>query len=713
MSCIPLLPRNRSRRAAVTVGATLVGATLVAAAPLNAQRPDLCAGHYAGSITLPPGPLAFDVDLARKADGSCGGDISIPAQNATDLPLANVRVAGDSVTFAIGGVPGNPTFTGTRAGSRIAGTFAQGGGSFPFTMSAGESAVERARRVLTGFDVWADSLLAQWQLVGMGIGIVVDGELVYAKGHGLRDRDKQLPVTPNTLFAIGSSSKAFTTFAMGRLVDQGRLQWDVPVRQYLPWFAMHDPVVTERLTPRDLVTHRSGLPRHDLVWYNNSTDTREDLVRRVRHLPLSRDLRQEFQYNNLMFLTAGYLVGHISGSSWEDGIQREVLTPLGMRRTNFSVAQSSQDADHSEPYTVRKDSIERMPFRDISLVGPAGSINSTITDMSAWVRLHLNNGMLNDTAVIARGTLQDMYRPYTPISGLAGEPESGPTSYGLGWFVTTWRGHYFVHHGGNIDGFSALVAMFPTDGIGIVVLSNQNGSPVPTLVVRHAADRLFGAEPRNWNAEALARAAASKSIAAQSEAGAERLRVAGTKPSHALSAFVGAYADSGYGPLSIALQRDTLVMSFNGISAPLRHWHYDTFVALRNPADPAFEGTKLTFETNAAGRLNSVLWRTDATVPETRFERRPSARLAEASYLQRLAGRFALGPIAINISVTGNRLTFAQGLVTSTLTPQDDVRWVVDASPAVELEFVENAAGEVTHLRVIQGGTVLDLPKTK
>ncbi|MDX2183761.1 MAG: serine hydrolase [Gemmatimonadaceae bacterium] len=683
------------------------------AAPLSAQTADLCRGHYAGSIALPTGALAFDVDLTRGTDGRCTGDISIPAQRATDLPLANLSAKGDSISFEIGGVPGTPKFAGAleKGSTKIAGVFTQGGGRFPFTMSAGQSAADAARTALAGFDAWADSLLTQWKLVGMGIGIVVDGQLVYAKGHGFRDRDLKLPVTPNTLFAIGSSSKAFTTFAMGTLVDEGKLQWDVPVRTYLPWFAMHDPAVTERITPRDLVTHRSGLPRHDYVWYNNTTATREELVRRVRYLPLSRDLRQEFQYNNLMFLSAGYLVGHLTGSTWEDGLRRQVLGPLKMTRTNFSVAQSKSDPDHSEPYRVRKDTIEQIPFRDISLVGPAGSINSTITDMAQWVTLHLNGGKLGDTQVIKTGTLRDMYRPYTPISGLGDDPEQGPVSYGLGWFVTTWRGHYFVHHGGNIDGFSALVAMFPHDKIGIVVLTNQNGSAVPTLVVRHAADRLFGATRRDWNREALARAGASNAMAAEATAGVDKLKIPGTKPSRPLSQFAGTYADSGYGPLEMTLQKDTLVARYNGISAPLGHWHYDTFVALRNPVDPALEGTQFTFRTGPSGRIEAVQLRTDPLVPETQFRRQPDPRLRDAAYLARFVGRYAKGPANISLAVQGNRLLFSQGPMTSPITPQDDVRWSLDAQPAIQMEFVTDAKGAVTHLRVIQGGGVVDLPR--
>ncbi|MCU0626195.1 MAG: beta-lactamase family protein, partial [Gemmatimonadaceae bacterium] len=360
------------------------------ATPLVAQgttaRPDACTGRWAGAIATPGAKLAFDVDFTRRADGACNGDISIPAQGARDVALTDVRVGGDSVRFTIPGVPGTPRFSGavTVDGSAVRGSFAQGGATLAFEMTRGPNRVALAREALTGIGPWLDSAITAWKVVGLGVGVVVDGETVYLAGHGLRDREKKLPVTPQTLFAIGSSSKAFTTFAMGALVDQGKLAWDQPVRGWLPWFRMHDDFATMRITPRDLVTHRSGLPRHDALWYNNTTLSREELVRHIAHLPLSADLREKFQYNNLMFLTAGYLVGAINGSSWEDALRDLVLRPLGMTRTNFSVAESQRDADHSLPYRVKDDTVQRIPFRDISNVGPAGSINSSVEEMTKW-----------------------------------------------------------------------------------------------------------------------------------------------------------------------------------------------------------------------------------------------------------------------------------------------------------------------------------------
>ena len=705
-----------TRRDAAPVLAALTVVVLACVAPTaaRAQAVSPCAGHWAGAIELPTGKLAFDVDLTRQRDGTCAGDISIPQQGAKDIALLNVMARADSMRFTIAGIPGTPTFSGARSsdGKLVTGTFAQGGLSFPFSMTAAASPADVARAALEGFDAWIDSARVAWKVVGLSVGITVNGETVYLKGHGLRDEEKKLPVTPQTLFAIGSSSKAFTTFAMGALVDQGKLEWDTPVRTYLPWFRMNQDAVTMRITPRDLVTHRSGLPRHDLVWYNNATSTREELVRRLAYLPLNKDLRETFQYNNLMFLTAGYLVGSTNGTSWEDGLRQLVLDPLGMKRTNFSVKQSQIDTDYSLGYRSRNDSIQRMPFRDISLVGPAGSINSSAEEMLKWVGFHIAGGKLAGRQVIQSATLKDMYRPYTPISGLGEDPELGPMSYGLGWFVDTYRGRYRAQHGGNIDGFTAAVTLLPQDNIGMVVLVNQNGAALGELVSRHAMDRLFGGARRDWSGQALARARVAQLAARQSEAKKGEARIPNAPMSHKLTEYAGVYADSGYGAIAFAIARDTLAVTYNGITAKLEPWHFETFSGLRNENDPTFENIQFAFRTSAAGRVDAVLATLDANVSPIVFLRQGDARLKDALYLQRFVGQYALpgGAGTLSVSLRGNTLMLTQGGgPTTALEPQEGSRFVLAASRVATIEFKMDASGKVTGGRVMQPGAVTDV----
>ena len=692
LSEVPVFPRS------APLFATLA---FVLSAPLTAQAPAAppFAGHWTGSIQLPTAELAFEVNLAQTGD-AWTGTISIPAQNARDLPLQRVTARGDSISFAIQGIPGDPTFRGVRAanGASVSGEFTQGGQTFAFAMQRGVNPAAAARQALAGFDAWVDSALTAWHVVGAGVGIIVDGEIVYARGHGLRDRDAHAPVTTQTLFAIGSASKAFTVFALGTLVDQGRIAWDAPVATYLPWFRMHDPDVTRRLTVRDLVTHRSGLPRHDLTWYNNTTATREDLVRRLRYLPANRDLRETFQYNNLMFVTAGYLVGALMNTSWEDAIRSLVFQPLGMTGSVLSVGDMQRAPDFSLPYEVRRDTVRQMPFRDISLVGPAGSINSSVDDMLRWVRMQLSDGTVEGRRVIQATTLEDMHAPHMPI-GLSSQAEFGAQDYGMGWFLTSYRGHYQVSHGGNIDGFSALVTLYPRDRLGIVVLSNQNGSALPGLISVHAADRIFGPPQRDWNGEALRRRTAGEAEARQAEQRKQSVRVANTRPSHPLADYVGDYADSGYGTLRVALDSGRLVATYNGIRTPLEHWHYDVFNGLRVAADPTFEDMKYSFLGNLKGDIDVALAPFEPFADPINFHRQPDAQLADSTFIARFTGRYALATDTVAIARQGTVLVLtARGQPPFQLVPYRRTEFDLRGLQGFSVVFTTDESGAVTGL---------------
>src|SRR6185436_15542982 len=226
----------------------------------------------------------------------------------------------------------------------IAGDYSQSGITITFRLARAQSAGAESKQRLAGFGEWLDAARAAWDVPGCAVAIVSGGETIWVKGSGLRDVDAKQPVTPDTLFAIGSCTKAFTTFVLATLVDEGKLAWDTPVRDYVPEFRMHDPIASERMTPRDLVTHRSGLPRHDALWYNATID-RAAMVHRLPYLPESKDFRTDFQYNNLMFLTAGYLAERVGGKTWEELVRARVFAPLGMQRSNFSVRDSQKDSD--------------------------------------------------------------------------------------------------------------------------------------------------------------------------------------------------------------------------------------------------------------------------------------------------------------------------------------------------------------------------------
>lgn len=676
---------------------------------VSAPNPSL-AGHWAGAIELPTMKLEFNVDFTQKEDGSWVGDITIPAQNAKDLPLANVSLKAKEVSFEIPGIPGNPTFKGALSddGSKITGNFTQSGQAFPFTLNRGASPAAKAKEALAGFDEVVNKGLQSLNVPGAAVAIVKDNDVVFAKGFGFSDVDKKLPITVDTILAIGSASKAFTTFAMGTLIDQGKMDWETPVRNYIAWFRLYDSFASERLTPRDLVTHRSGLPRHDLVWYNNYTASREEFVRRLAHLQPTADLREKFQYNNLMYLTAGYLVEVLTGKKWEDAIRAQVLDPLGMKRTNFSVEDSQKDVDFALPYRERESKIERIPFRNITNVGPAGSINSSVKEMSRWVLVHLNQGKLGDKQIINPQTLQDMHLAHMPTGSTPAIPQVTPADYGLGWMVDTYRGYRRVHHGGNIDGFSAMVSMIPREGIGFVVLANMNGTALPELLIRHAADRLLGLEAIDWLGEAAIRKAKGEEAGKEAQKKKQARRILGTKPAHKPEEYAGDYNHPGYGDLRVALQAGQISFVYNGIATPLEHWHYETFSGKRAD-DPTFADMKLTFRTDVNGNVAEVEAPFEPTIGEISFSRKPDARLVDPAYLQKFAGKYNLTDQIVTISLKGNSLTLSiPGQPEYDLIPGLGEEFTFKQVKVISVRFKADEKGRVAALEVIQPSGIFE-----
>jgi len=687
----------------------------IASGQAPAAPPQDLAGHWEGTIDVPGSKLEVNLDFVKQADGTWKGDISIPVQGAKDLLLAGIKAEGMDVAFAISGIPGDPTFKGQMSadGAKITGKFSQGGGTFPFELARAAEPVAKAKKALEGFDETVAKGLALLKVPGAAIAIVKDKEIIFSKGFGFRDVDGKLPMTADTLMAIGSSTKAFTAFTLGTLVDQGRVEWDKPVRNYIPWFRLYDAQAGERLTPRDLVTHRSGLPRHDLVWYNNRTATREDLVRRLAYLPPTADLREKWQYNNMMFLTAGYLVETLTGKSWEDSVRTLVFDPLGMSRSNFSVAESQKDKDFALPYDERDGKVVKIPFRDISLVGPAGSINSTANEMSRWVTVHINGGKYGDKQVIGANTLADLHTPYMTTGGVSTRPDITAPDYALGWMVDNYRGHGRVHHGGNIDGFSAMVSLLPNDGLGFVVLTNKNGTGLSELLIRTAADRILGLEAVDWIGDAAKRLAEGEAVGKKAEEKKATRRRPGTSPAHKLDEYGGDYTHLGYGDLKVTLKGSQLGFTYNGIATPLAHWHYETFSGGKSE-DPTFEDMKLTFRTDVNGNVVGVAMPFEPSVDDIYFAKKPEARLSDPAYLKTLVGSYILASQTVTVSLKGDTLTlFIPGQPVYDLLPEVGGEFSLKVAKVVRVRFLEDAKGQVTGAEVNQPGGVFEYKRSK
>ncbi len=529
-----------------------------------------------------------------------------------------------------------------------------------------------SRTALEGFESYAQQVLQDSKCAGFAVAVVKDGKVIYAKGFGSRDLKSNRPVTTKTLFAIGSATKSFTVTVLGTLADQGKLDWDKPVRDYLPDFQLMDLVATERMTPRDLVTHRSGLPGHDRMWLSSGL-LRQEIYERLRYLEPNKDFRTTYQYQNLMFMTAGYLDEHIAGMSWEDHVRKVILQPLGMSDTNFSVGAIEKSPDHSQPYTVLKDEIREIPFRDIDAIGPAGSINSNVEDMAKYVTMHMQHGK----GILSLKNSMEMQSAQMAIPTSRGErTELTVESYGMGFMVGSYRGHYLVHHGGNIDGFSALVTFMPQDNVGMVILTNQNHSQVPTLISHNIYDRLFGLEQidRVTRLRALQGRGGRDSEEAQKKG--YTLQVTGTRPSHSLADYAGEYKNPAYGLASVTFQNGGLSFTFHGDGGPLNHYHYDVFEIAEQELAPVslapLSGEKVTFQMNLAGDIDSLSVPLEPNVKDIVFTRSGDRNMKEKTFLQPLTGEYKRGPATTLIAMKGDHQ------LTMTLPGQ----------PAVDLEAV-------------------------
>ncbi len=474
------------------------------------------------------------------------------------------------------------------------------------SLSASAQAVDQAAPA-PALDALMSEAMKYWQAPGSAVVVVRGDEVVYLKGFGVRDANTKQPVTPDTVFAIGSTTKAFVTAAMAMLVDEGRMSWDDPVRKHLSYFRLNDPLANENVTLRDIVTHRTGLIRHDLLWYG-SPWSREEIIKRVGFVPLSYGFRTTFQYQNIMFLTAGQAVGAASGGSWEEFTQQRIFDPLGMKSANFSAIKAEQSPDHASPHSKQGSKIEVIKWRNLDNVGPAGSINASARDLSGWIRLHLNDGVVDGKRLISSENLREMHTPQMVIRNegrwrlFFPESETSQLSYGLGWFINDYRGHKLVMHGGTIDGFRASVMLVPKSKIGVAVLSNLTGTQMPEATCYNIVDLLLGLPKKDWNA--YIGEEAKKFEAAQARATLARFgkRHANTKPSRELAAYSGVYEDEAYGQAQVLLDGDKLVIRWSNFKSRLDHFHYDTFTAMED----ALKAEQAVFALGADGEVSGM-----------------------------------------------------------------------------------------------------------
>jgi CubicO group peptidase (beta-lactamase class C family) len=472
-----------------------------------------------------------------------------------------------------------------------------------------------AQQVPADLDEYVARAMKTFDVPGLSIAIVKDGKVVLLKGYGVRKLGEATPVDENTLFGIGSNTKAFTAAAIATLVDEGKLDWDDPVYERLRGFEMYDPYVAKEMRIRDLLCHRSGLGlgEGDLMFWPHTSFTRDEVVYRVRFLKPASSFRSQFAYNNLMFVTAGQVVAENGGKSWDEYVREKILLPLGMNNTNSSASAFNASGDWAYPHEKVDGKLQPIPFENLDNAGPAGSINSSVTDMSKWVLMQLNHGKIpgTETRIFSEKSGQTMWTQQTVIPVGAGGPEElkalkpNLAGYGLGWFLRDYKGRNLVGHTGGVAGFVTLVSLVPQENLGIVILTNAEEDSVFNAILYHILDSYFGGPSQDY-------IAAFKTVDDKRQKEAEeRMKKADassakdSKPSLPLEKYAGEYSDPWYGKITITQESSGLVLILARTSkgvADLQHWQYDTFKA--HWRDHTVEDAFVTFSLKPDGAID-------------------------------------------------------------------------------------------------------------
>jgi CubicO group peptidase (beta-lactamase class C family) len=468
--------------------------------------------------------------------------------------------------------------------------------------------------VIAKLDAYIEKARQDWQVPGLAVAVVKDDKVLLCRGYGKRQVGAPEEVSGDTLFAIASNSKAFTAVALAILVDEGKLSWDDHVSKHLPWFGLKDPLATADIRVRDLLCHRSGLGTFsgDLLWWGTDYSPKEVLMR-ARHLDSASPFRANYGYSNLMFLAAGEVVAAVSGQSWPEFVQNRILKPLEMKRTITSVRDLISTENYATPHKTLLDQSKPIPWMNWDSMAAAGGVISSAEDMSKWLRLQLRRGQLaGEDRVFSEQLAHEMWQAQTPINlPRTSSPRFSTThfrAYGLGWVLADYHGRKTVGHGGGYDGMYSQVMMLPEENLGVVVLTNSMTS-ISSLIAYRAVDGVLGVEGKDYSEESRAEFKKGREEFAAKIKKVTTPVVEGTKPSHALTDYVGKFRCPMYGDATVELDGGQLVLRlhpYNQLVGDLKHLHYDTFEIIWRHEFAWFEGGSAHFVADSRGVFQQI-----------------------------------------------------------------------------------------------------------
>lgn len=455
---------------------------------------------------------------------------------------------------------------------------------------------------LRDLDAYTAKAVADWKVPGLAIAVVKDGRIVFAKGYGVRELGKPAPVDTQTLFAIGSTTKAMTAASLGMLADEGKLRWDDRVTKILPGFQLADPYVTRELTIRDLLTHRAGLGNADVLWYR-ADNTPAEVIRRIRFAEPAYSFRSSFIYQNIMYAVAGQVVSTVSGIPWAQFVRARLWNPIGMPNAVPSLDSARLRANVASPHFLFGDTVRVISNASVDAVASAGAVWASVADMARWMRFVLDSGRVDSNRLLKPETYAEWLKPQTMVTPAEFYPTARLTkphwtTYAFGWFQEDYSGRMVEFHTGSIDGMVAIIGLIPDQRLGVYVLGNLDHAELRHALMYRVFDAYLGNPPRDWSADLLKLYAGLRAAGDSAEKRAEAHRIPNTRPSLALEKYAGTYADSLIGDVSVTFDKNALRLRSSSTHAgTLEHWEYDTF---RLHWDNAWEGAE--FVTFTIGR---------------------------------------------------------------------------------------------------------------
>ena len=466
--------------------------------------------------------------------------------------------------------------------------------------------ISQAQSVLPeDFDEWIQSSMQQWDIPGMSVAVVKDGEIVLTEGYGILKLGEERSVDRHTQFGIASVSKHMTASSLAILVDEGIINWNDKVIKHIPWFELSDPWVTANVTIHDLLTHQVGVGRVLGNRLQFMTDrSRNELLYRMRYLDFEQPFRTDYVYSNVMYTLAGEIVTAVSGQTWDEFMAERFFSPMEMTRTNTSINDLHSDGNAAYPHQYINGEVVTIPIRNWDVASPAGGINSTAYDMAKWMLMQLDSGSFEENSYVSPQSLQTIQTSQVSLGTVS--VDAPQRSYGYGYNITDYRGYRMLTHGGATDGMNTTYVLLPEENLGIIVMTNVFNT-FREAVARTIIDHVLDATGPDWNELYLTSYSNQyENVKAEREE-FESTRISGTSTTHPLNEYAGRFYSNLYEYAEVRYENDTLILTIfddENLAADLEHWHHNTFkINWRNPAQ---REEFLQFRMNLEGEISSV-----------------------------------------------------------------------------------------------------------